>query len=161
VNRGWRLLSDELTLIDTSDGMTIPLARPVSLKNESIDVIRDFIPDAVIGPVARDTVKGTVAHLKPPSDSVNRVEERARPRWIVFPKFERGTEASLVEYPKSSGLIRLADHAFNYSQYGVEGFETMVQLVESCDCFEFTYSRLEDAIQTFESLRACETIAHQ
>src|SRR5262245_4807368 len=88
VSRGWRLLSDELTLIDPADGMAVPMSRPVSLKNESIDVVRDFVPEAVIGPIARDTIKGSVAHLKPPADSVNRVGERARPRWVIFPKFD-------------------------------------------------------------------------
>ena len=52
VNRGWRLLSDELTLIDPETGLAVPLARPVSLKNQSIDVIRKFVPNAVIGPIA-------------------------------------------------------------------------------------------------------------
>ncbi len=138
VNCGWRLLSDELTLIDPESGMTVPLGRPVSLKNESIDVIRNFVPGAVLGPVSRDTIKGSVAHLKPPADSVNRIEEPAQPRWIIFPKFEAGAKASLVPYPRSSTLLRLADQAFNYSQYGDNGFEMMVRLVDECDCYEFT-----------------------
>ena len=43
---GWRLLSDEITLIDRDDGLIVPLARPVSLKNASIDVVRAFSSDA-------------------------------------------------------------------------------------------------------------------
>jgi HprK-related kinase A len=161
VNRGWRLLSDELTLIDPVDGMAVPLARPVSLKNQSIDVIRDFVPAATIGPIARDTIKGSVAHLKPPAESVRRADERAIPRWVIFPKFEADAPASLVDYPKPTALLRLADHAFNYSQYGVKGFEMMVQLIDKCDCFEFTYGRLADAIDVFDSLSArhCITMA--
>src|SRR5262249_28213037 len=128
---------------------------PVSLKNESIDVVRDFVPEAVIGPIARDTIKGSVAHLKPPADSVNRVGERARPRWVIFPKFDAGaTVASLESYPKPNALLRLADHAFNYSQYGVKGFDLMVQLIDSCECYDFNYSRLQDAIEVFDSLSA-------
>src|SRR5262249_18635431 len=143
--------------LDPLDGLAVPLARPVSLKNQSIDVIRKFAPDAVIGPVAYETIKGSVAHLKPPSDSVSKVDERAVPRWVIFPQFEAGAAASLVPYPKSSALLRLADHAFNYSQYGVQGFDIMAQLMDRCDCFEFTYSRLDDAIEVFESLSACHT----
>jgi HprK-related kinase A len=152
VNRGWRLLSDELTLIDPETGLAVALARPVSLKNESIDVIRNFVPGAVIGPIARDTIKGSVAHLKPPADSVNRVDEPAQPRWVIFPKFETGAKAALVPYERSTALIRLADHAFNYSQYGAAGFDMMVRLIDRCDCYEFTYSHLADAIHLFDSL---------
>ncbi len=49
VNRGWRLLSDELTLIDIASCGVVPLPRPVSLKNASIDVIRAYAPAAAIG----------------------------------------------------------------------------------------------------------------
>jgi hypothetical protein len=66
-----------------------------------------------------------------------------------------------MPYPKSSALLRLADQAFNYSQYGVQGFEMMVHLIDKCDCYEFTYSRLADAIEVFDSLcgeRAVEVI---
>jgi HprK-related kinase A len=152
VNHGWRLLSDELTLIDPSNGMAVALSRPVSLKNESIDIIRDFVPNAVIGPVARDTIKGTVAHLKPPADSVARVGERATPRWVIFPRFKAGVPASMIPYPKATALLRLADQAFNYSQYGIQGFKLMSQLIGSCDCYEFTYSNFGDAIDVFNSL---------
>jgi HprK-related kinase A len=151
---GWRLLSDELTLIDPGNGMVVALARPISLKNESIDVIRNFAPNVVMGPVARDTIKGSVAHIKPPADSVARVDERAIPRWVIFPAFKTGAPVSLVPYPKATALLRLADQAFNYSQYGVQGFKLMEELIDSCDCYEFTYSRLADALEVFNSLGA-------
>src|SRR5262249_32235391 len=51
---GWRLLSDELTLIDLASGMIVPIARPISLKNESIAVIRDFLSDAVLSREIKD-----------------------------------------------------------------------------------------------------------
>ena len=47
VNRGWRLLSDELTLIERETGLIVPLPRPISLKNNSIRVIKSFAPGAV------------------------------------------------------------------------------------------------------------------
>jgi len=67
---GWRLLSDELTLIDRRTGLLHALPRPVSLKNQSIDVIREFSPEAFINRVSHDTAKGSVAHMRPPRDSV-------------------------------------------------------------------------------------------
>lgn len=55
VNRGWRLLSDELGLISKA-GLIQPVARPVSLKNQSIEVIRRFAPEACIGRVVKDAL---------------------------------------------------------------------------------------------------------
>src|SRR5689334_825890 len=66
VHRGWRLLSDELTLLNMTDRRLVPLARPVSLKNRSIDVIRAFAPDAVFSRRIDDTTKGTIALMRAP-----------------------------------------------------------------------------------------------
>ena len=87
---GWRLLSDELTLLEPGSGWVVPSPRPISLKNASIDVIRERDPGCVLGPVAHDTQKGTVAHLKVLPDSLARADERALPAWVVFPRCERG-----------------------------------------------------------------------
>jgi HprK-related kinase A len=149
---GWRLLSDEIALIDPRDGLLHGLARPISLKNASIDIIRQHDASAVLGDVARDTHKGTVAHLKPSTDCVHRVGEPARPRWIVFPRWQADAPASLTPHAKSAAFLHLASHAFNYSLLGVVGFRQVGDLMDACDCWDFRYSRLSDAIRIFAEL---------
>ena len=152
VNRGWRLLSDELTLIRLLDGEVEPFPRPVSLKNDSIDVIRHFAPGAVIGPMVRDTSKGTVAHLKPPRDSVARASEPAAPMWVVFPRYKAGESTQLIPVSKARAFMRVAENTFNYSLLGATGFRALAGLIDSTDCFEFSYGELEDAIALFAAL---------
>lgn len=152
INRGWRLLSDELALIDRRSGMLHAMPRPVSLKNQSIEIIRAFVNDAVIGTVARDTAKGTVAHLKPPRESIKRMLETARPGWIIFPQWRRDAKTHLSPWPKARSFMRLAEQGFNYSLLGATGFQAVASLVQACDCFEFTYSELDEAISVFARL---------
>ena len=152
VSRGWRLLSDELTLLDLGTGHVVPLPRPVSLKNASIDAIRRFSPDAVLGPPVHDTVKGSVAHMKAPTDSVRRATETARPRWIVLPHYESGATARLTPLSKARAFMHLADHAFNYDVHGRTGFELLARVITGSDCFEFQYGALEDAIAVFDDI---------
>ncbi len=152
VNRGWRLLSDELTLIDPASGHVLPLPRPVSLKNASIEVIRGLFGSAVLGPVVRDTVKGSVAHMKPPTDSVRRAGETARPGWIVLPRYEAGAPARLTSFPKAHAFMQLADNAFNYTIHGRHGFEVLAQIVDASACYEFAYGDLEEAASVFDEL---------
>lgn len=154
VNRGWRLLSDELTLIDRGTGRITPLPRPVSLKNQSIEVIRAFAPEAVLGPVARDTAKGTVAHMQPPAASVRAADELARPAWIIMPRYQAGAPAELTALPKGEAFIQAADQSFNYSLLGQEGFEAMGRLVDDCECLRFHYGDLEEAVTVFDRLAA-------
>jgi len=152
VCRGWRLLSDELTLVRHADGMLTPLPRPVSLKNASIDVIGAFAPDAVFGPLAYGTAKGTVGHLRAPQDSVARAGECAAPRAIVFPRWEAGASTTLTPQPKARAHMRVADNAFNYMLLGERGFQTLGNLINRCDSYEFVYSRLEQALAVFDTL---------
>ncbi|HRE16606.1 MAG TPA: HprK-related kinase A [Rhodocyclaceae bacterium] len=152
VQRGWRLLSDELTLIDPRSGMIVPIPRPVSLKNASIDVIRAFAPDAVMNPAVFETVKGTVAHMKAPTDSIRRAALPARPRWIVLPRYEAGHPTILEPISKARGLMQLAENAFNYSVHDRQGFTTLGALMDQADCYNFTYSRLDEAIGLFSRL---------
>jgi HprK-related kinase A len=149
---GWRLLSDELAVIDRDDGRLVPLARPVSLKNQSIDIIRGHAAHAVFGDTARDTHKGTVSHLRASADSVARIGEKARAVHVVFPRWRAGAEVSLRPRAKADAFMHLANHAFNYSLLGRLGFELNAALIDTCDCWDFEYSRLGDALRTFEDL---------
>ena len=151
---GWRLLSDEITLVDRDDGLLVGLARPVSLKNASIDVIRQAFPDAVIGAPAYDTHKGTVAHVQPSADSVARVGEKARPAWVVFPRWRQGATARLSPHSRADAFLHTASHAFNYSLLGSLGFELNAALIDACECHDFEYSRLDDALRVFAELAA-------
>ena len=152
VNRGWRLLSDELALLDPASGGIVPLARPVSLKNASIDVLRRFAPNAVLSPTVRDTLKGSVAHMKPPAEAVRRASEPALPRWIVMPRYQAGASSELRAMTRGRAFMQLVDSSFNYHLHGRRGFALLARAVEACACYEFAYSDLESAIDIFDRL---------
>ncbi|MGA9164470.1 MAG: HprK-related kinase A [Thiobacillus sp.] len=149
---GWRLLSDELTLIDRQTGLIQPLPRPVSLKNQSIDVIRQFDPDVYINRPSHDTIKGTVAHMRPPRESVLRQHEAARPGWVIFPKWVAGSPTTLTSRSQAQTFMFLAQNAFNYSHLGEDGFRVGTALVDQSTCYDFHYSQLHDAIAAFDRL---------
>ena len=149
---GWRLLSDELALIEPASLQIHAVPRPVSLKNASIDVIRGFSKDAKLGPLVHNTNKGTVAHMKPPERSVREAHVSATPAWIVFPRYMAQSDARLVPMPKAEAFMQLVDNAFNYDVHGRRAFDTLARVVEGSACFEFSYSRLEEALPIFTAL---------
>lgn len=152
IQRGWRLCSDELTLLRPEDGRVVPLARPVNLKNSSIEVLKRFAPEVVFGPEVHDTLKGRVAHLRPAADDVQRSGQCAHPRWIVFPRWQAGIPAQMEARPKAQAFLQLAENAFNYSMLGERGFNTLGDTIERCDCLSFSYSELDDAVRVFDAL---------
>ena len=136
---GWRLLSDELALLDGKLEL-IPCVRPVSLKNSSIDLIHSRHPEAVFGPLARNTHKGSIAHLPAPGDSIRRGSESATPRLIVFPKWTDGASLRMRSVGQGQAAMRLIDQSFNYSTLGASGFERLAGLVSSAEAWEIEYS---------------------
>ena len=151
--RGWRLLSDELAVIEPETGMLIPLPRPVSLKNASIEVIQRFAGDAVrFGSIVRDTSKGRVGHFAPPLDAVQRADEKALPGWIVFPRYRADAPADLAPLPRGQTLMRLIENAFNYNVHRHTGFEALANLVQASACHTFDYSDLNEAVALFERM---------
>ncbi|MFT7775854.1 HprK-related kinase A [Roseateles sp.] len=151
---GWRLMSDEITLYDLVDRQVTGMGRPVNLKNVSIELVRKFAPQAELTRPVPDTTKGTLALMKAPAESVARIREPARPTWIVMPRYTAGAAPALTDVPKARMLLLLAEQAFNYDLHGRKGFEATADLVDSCDCLEFEYSSLDDAVQHIDQLAA-------
>lgn len=149
---GWRLLSDELTLIDRKTGLIHPLPRPVSLKNQSIPLIQAFSDQAFINRPSHDTAKGSVAHMRPPKESVRRQHEPAQAAWVIFPKWAAGAATELTPRSAAQTFMFLAQNAFNYSHLGADGFRVGTQLIDHADCYDFTYSRLDEAVRAFDQL---------
>ena len=152
VHSGWRLLSDEFGLVRPEDGMLLPLPRLIPLKNASIEVIRKFRPEAVIGPSFLETRKGTVAHVRPPVDSIRRAQEPARPRWFVFPKWIANAPLTLEAMPKSQAFLMVATNAFNYEVLDECAFRLVTDMVRTCDCYSLTYSDLNEAVNVLDEL---------
>lgn len=149
---GWRLLTDETALVDLDTGELWPMARPINLKNSSIDIIQAFSSDAVFGDKAFDTHKGTVAHLKPSQETVLRMHEPCRIGWVIFPRWQADVPARLTRRPRADTFVFAAENSFNYSVLGETGFRTLEGVIREAECFDFRYSRLEDALAMFERL---------
>jgi HprK-related kinase A len=151
---GWRLLSDELALVDLETREIAPIPRPISLKNQSIQVIKNYVPDAVFGRTAHYTAKGSVAHLKPRTDDVHRAAEPAKPGWIIFPKYVAGSDTRFTHHSRADAVLDLGDNSFNYHILGLLGFEAVTDMVENSACYDLEYGSLDDAVATLDRMVA-------
>ena len=149
---GWRLLSDEFALIDPDTGMLSPLPRPVSLKNASIDIIKRRGRGEVFGPEGVDIEHARFVHMKPPSESVRRALDAARPSAAIFPRWRAGAATSMERVRKAHTLLRLADQSFNYNYLGVRGFNAIADLARRVEGYELEYSDLDDVLPRLAGL---------
>jgi HprK-related kinase A len=150
--RGWRYLSDEFGVVSLPDVRVRAFARPAALKNESIDVLRAFAPDAVLGPRFPGTRKGTVGHLKVPPASVRMSEADIPIAAVVFPNYQPDAPLRLQPLGTSAAFLKLAHNAFNYEEVGEAAFHAVAAIVRANPCRILTYGRLDDAHAALSAL---------
>jgi HprK-related kinase A len=143
--RGWRLLSDEFGLLRPETGMLEPIPRPIPLKNESIDIIREYSSQAVLGPVYPKTRKGDVAHLRPAPASFENAGA-VPPAWVVFPKYLAGAQELLHPFAKGRAFLQLSGNSFNYRLQGARGFTATADVIDACSTWYLEYSDLDKAV---------------
>lgn len=149
---GWRILSDEHAMIRPNTTQIIPLCRPVSLKNESIAVIKSFSSDAIFGPVSKETHKGVVAHMKADLQADCHDTQHLQASAMVFPRYARDEPQRLSRRRRTDSFILAAYHSFNYSLLCEAGFEAMKALIENVDCFDLVYHDLDWAVSAVNEL---------
>lgn len=150
--RGWRILSDEHAMLPPGSTDLIPLCRPVSLKNASIDIIREFSPQAVFGPVSRETHKGVVAHMKADLTADSHDTAPVPARVMLFPRYSATEPQILQARQRTESFLLAAYHSFNYSLLGEQGFYAMRRLVASVPCYDLVYRDLDWAVDQMQEL---------
>lgn len=140
----WRLLSDELAILDPDNGALQPSPRPICVKNASIDLVRKM-PGVQLGPLHHDTRKGTITHAAPPDTAVKARHRSARCRWIVFPHFDANARPSCEEIGHSEAFARIAAQSFNRDRMGETGFGALCRMLADARCFAIEYDSTDHA----------------
>lgn len=148
--RGWRLLSDEFVIVAAGGTKLLPLPRPVSLKNQSIDIVRALRPDLEFGPRIEGTHKGTLSHLQPRESDVARMAEPAVPALIVFPTYTQGLRCEGAVMGRAEAFMRFAENAFNYRARGRAGFDALAAMIAACRCMSMRHGDLAAAAEAIE-----------
>lgn len=150
----WRLLSDELALLDPASGDLFPHPRPINLKNNAIDIVSRF-PGARIGPRYLDTRKGTVALAAPPESSVAAAETPARCRWVVFPTYVGNDTGWCEEISQAESFALIAEQSFNKDRMGETGFRALCNMLNEARCYQIGYGSTEEALALIDGI--CRT----
>ena len=148
--RGWRFLGDEFVLLDPLSGDIMPFPRLISLKNSAIAAMEAARPDALFGPLMRDTPKGDIRHMVPPADAIARMGEGGRPALLLFPRF--GEPRAVRSVAAGETFMRLTQASTNYVALGEAGFTALTRFVKSVPSLAIDYESGEEAIALVEQL---------
>ena len=138
--RGWRLMGDELALLDLDSGAIHAFPRLISLKNASIDAVSGDR----WGPRLEGTPKGTIRHLVPDARAIAPMDAPAMPALILFPSF--GFAAEQRALPPSEVFVRLTQASTNYTALGERGFAALTRLVRDTPALAIDYPDTDTAL---------------
>jgi hypothetical protein len=150
---GWRLLSDEHCLINLTTLEIEPFVRPVSLKNNSIAVMQAYTKQHPCSRVYEDTLKGKMQYLAPTEQSWQGYQTPARPKWVIFPRYQANTPLCTHTLTQPVLFERLLENTFNYSVLGEQSFQVFMDLLVQLHGLELIYSDNEKMLEFVETLR--------
>lgn len=146
VQRGLRYVTDEAVAIDPVTLMVRPYPKPLGIDPGSWSVLSDLRPD-VDAPLKPFLEEGWF--VPPDAFREGAVAPPCVPRFVIAPRYERGTATNLVEMRRSEALIRLAENSFNLPAFGARrGMEILADVVRSARCYRLTVGDLADACTT-------------
>jgi HprK-related kinase A len=152
--RDWRFLSDEFALIKPDTIEVHPYPRPVSLKNNSIAVMREIAPHENFSAIFPETIKGSISYLRPSAQSLSEMHTLATPQLLVFPQYAKAASVSIEPMAAPEALVRLIAGSANYDRMGEHSFYAVTQLLEKCPAYTLTYSNFDDADRVLNELLA-------
>lgn len=149
---GYRLLSDEFAVLRRDRVALMPYPRPVSLKNASVDVVRDMAgADALSKPLV-GTPKGTVAYRRARASDIEAMHEESVPKLLIFPIFKENSSVTFSRVEPADAAMRLIAGSPNYQVVGQQAFETTMAMMDGLEAFEVGYGSTEDSVALVEDL---------
>lgn len=136
---GWRFLADEFVLLDVASGLIAPHPRPISLKNESIDLARGLGLGHHVACEFPNTHKGRIGFLRAPDDAVAAMDSQATPMALVFPRFIAGATPELIALPRADVFTRLVFSSPNYRAQGEAAFRRLSLLAQTLPSYLMVY----------------------
>ncbi len=147
VSRGWRLLSDELALIDPDTMQLYGLGRPINLKNNSIKLLREYYKDQQFSSVVKDTHKGTISLLKPYLSNEMKSNAPARPSQIVFIHYSKDEKCYSETVEPAVALTEIIRNSFNINVLNKTGFKCAKELVARTPVTYIEYNNFQSCEQ--------------
>jgi HprK-related kinase A len=125
VGSGFRLVADEFLII-APDGAVVPMPGPITLKEASIEIIRQRWPQLVFGPVGVHPDRGPVCHVVAPATAGQ--EAAVRLRALLLPQYSTKSESGIEQTPTVDVFYKLVEQSHNRHILGPPGFRTLCAL---------------------------------
>ncbi len=157
MKHGWRLLSDELALITPNTLTVTPFVRPVCLKNASVDIVSEWLPEQAKSDIAPNTHKGDVADLAPTEISWREKASTASLSAVVLPSYRADTYCEIQPLTHRQAFNQIYEHCFNIGILGAQGFSTLAGIADKVSAYHITFNEADEIVSFIEETLAIAT----
>ena len=157
MKHGWRLLSDELALITPNTLTVTPFVRPVCLKNASVDIVSEWLPEQAKSDIAPNTHKGDVAHLAPTEISWREKASTASLSAVVLRSYRADTYCEIQPLTHRQAFNQIYEHCFNIGILGAQGFSTLAGIADKVSAYHITFNEADEIVSFIEETLAIAT----
>lgn len=149
---GYRLLSDEFGLLCMESASLAAYPRPVSLKNVSIDIVRQLSGKEWISPELSGTPKGKIAYRRARPDDINKAHLSAPAKLILFPSFNPIGGHYARRLSVSEAVMRLIPSSTNYHLLGEKAYLALTKMVAGAEVYEIAYRSTDESLTIVRDL---------
>jgi hypothetical protein len=137
LHAGLGYLTDEIVAIDPATGVVVPYPKYLSLGA----ALAHLVPER---PAVQRSIVGDAQLVAPEVIRAGGVAPAARPRWIVFPRYERDASTTIEPMRAPAALAAIARHAFHLDD-GPAALATLAAAVGESSCFELVSGDVDEA----------------
>lgn len=152
MQEGYRLFSDEFALLGMEDSSLVSYPRPVSLKNESIDIVCELAGEEWVSPVLSETPKGKIAYRRARKMDIEAAGSQAPVKLILFPTFNMVGEHYANKISASEAMMRLIPSSTNYHLLGEKAYLSLSNMVKGAEAYEIAYGSTEESLTIVRDL---------
>lgn len=150
MKRGWRLLSDELALINFNSLNVTPFVRPICLKNNAVNIVTQWLPNQPRSDIAPNTHKGDVMHLAPSEASWRSKAIDATLSAIVLPKYCADVYCEIQPLTQRQAFNQIFENCFNMGILGIEGFNTLSAIADKVNAYQINFNCADEVVDFIE-----------
>jgi len=123
------------------------LGRPINLKNQSIDLLREHYKDHQFSKVVKDTHKGTISLLKANSSDAKASNAPVQPAQIVFVHYTKDENCYAETVEPAIALTEIIRNSFNINVLNKTGFQCAKELVTQTPATYIEYNNFHSCEQ--------------
>lgn len=146
---GLSYLTDEAAMIDPATGQLHPYPRALWFEPPTLRLfpeVRRSLP-------ADCRVDGRSHYQISPDDlRPGAVGGPCRIRYVIAPRYTKGSSTSLEPISKAAGVHMLAKNAFNFEDFGARGLSALAGVVRGADCYRLSIGDLSEAVALIQDL---------